>query len=210
MRHAISLTHWGRVTHICVSKLTIIASDNGLSPGWRQAIIWTSAGISLIRTIGTNFSEILIELITFLLKKMRLKVSSAKWRPCCLGLNMLTHWLLVTVVAILYKSVISKHMLRNKFMSASCEIALRWMPQNTFDDNSTLVEVTAGYCQETSHYLSQCWTRFVLSYGITRPQWVTKKIFTFLILKFLWSLFPGVHISQHWFSVPSSKTHFSR
>ena len=33
------LTHWDRVTHICVSKLTIIASDNGLSPGRRQAII---------------------------------------------------------------------------------------------------------------------------------------------------------------------------
>ena len=24
------LTHWGRVTHICISKLTIIGSDNGL------------------------------------------------------------------------------------------------------------------------------------------------------------------------------------
>ena len=33
------LTHWGRVTHICVSKLTTIGSDNGLSPGRRQAII---------------------------------------------------------------------------------------------------------------------------------------------------------------------------
>ena len=33
------LTHWGRVTHICVSKLTIIGSYNGLSPGRRQAII---------------------------------------------------------------------------------------------------------------------------------------------------------------------------
>ena len=39
------LTHWGRVTLICVSKLTIIGSDNGLSPGRRQAIIWTNAGI---------------------------------------------------------------------------------------------------------------------------------------------------------------------
>ena len=39
------LTHWGRVTHICVGNLTIIGSDNGLSPGRRQAIIWTSAGI---------------------------------------------------------------------------------------------------------------------------------------------------------------------
>ena len=33
------LTHWGRVTHICVSKLSILGSDNGLSPGRRQAII---------------------------------------------------------------------------------------------------------------------------------------------------------------------------
>ena len=33
------LTHWGRVTHICVGNLTIIGSDNGLSPGRRQAII---------------------------------------------------------------------------------------------------------------------------------------------------------------------------
>ena len=52
------LTHWGRVTHICVGKLTIIGSDNGLSPERRQAIIWTNAGILLIGPLGTNFSEI--------------------------------------------------------------------------------------------------------------------------------------------------------
>ena len=52
------LTHWGRVTHICVSKLAIIGSDNGLSPGRRQAIIWTNAGIMVIGPLGTNFSEI--------------------------------------------------------------------------------------------------------------------------------------------------------
>ena len=34
------LTHWSWMTHICVSKLTIIGSDNGLPPGRRQAIIW--------------------------------------------------------------------------------------------------------------------------------------------------------------------------
>ena len=38
------LTHWGRVTHICVSKLTIIVSDNGLAPTRRQAIIWNNDG----------------------------------------------------------------------------------------------------------------------------------------------------------------------
>ena len=51
------ITHWGRVTHICVSQLTIIGSDNGLSPGRRQAIIWTNAGILLIGPLGTNLSE---------------------------------------------------------------------------------------------------------------------------------------------------------
>ena len=28
-----TLSQWGRVTHTCISKLTIIDSDNGLSPG---------------------------------------------------------------------------------------------------------------------------------------------------------------------------------
>ena len=83
------LTHWGRVTHICVSNLTIIGSDNGLSPDRRQAIIWTNAGTLLIGYLGTNFSEILIEIPTFSFKKVRLKVSSAKRRSFCLGLNVL-------------------------------------------------------------------------------------------------------------------------
>ena len=84
------LTHWGRVRHICVGKLTNIGSDNGLSPGQRQAIIWTNAGILLIWRLGPNFSEILIGIQTFSFKKMYLKISSAKWRPFCLGLNVLT------------------------------------------------------------------------------------------------------------------------
>ena len=48
----IILTHWGRVTHICVSELTVIGSDNGLSPGRRQAIMWTNDGILLIRPLN--------------------------------------------------------------------------------------------------------------------------------------------------------------
>ena len=84
------LTYWGRVTHICVSKLTIIGSDNGLSPGRRQAIIWTNAGILLIQTLGTNFSEILGEIHSFSFSKIHLKMSSAKWRLFGLGLNELS------------------------------------------------------------------------------------------------------------------------
>ena len=85
------LTHWGRVTHICISKLTIISSNNGLSPGRRQAIIWTNAGKLLFGPPGTNFSEILIEIHTFSFKKMHFKMSSGKWRPFCLSLSVLTH-----------------------------------------------------------------------------------------------------------------------
>ena len=48
--------------HIYVGNLTIIGSDNGLSPGRRQAIIWTNAGILLIEPLGTNFSEISVEI----------------------------------------------------------------------------------------------------------------------------------------------------
>ena len=83
------LTHWGRVTHICVGNLTIIGSVNGLSPGRRQAIIWSNAGILIIGPIATNFIEILIKIITFSFKKMRSKVSSGKRRPSCRGLNVL-------------------------------------------------------------------------------------------------------------------------
>ena len=91
------LTHWGWVTHICVGKLTIIGSDNGLSPSRHQAIIRTNAGILLIGTLGTNFSEILSEIHTFSFKKMHLKMSSERWRQFCLGLNGLTEWDSVTM-----------------------------------------------------------------------------------------------------------------
>ena len=83
----ISLTHWGRVTHIRVSKLAIIGSDNGLLPGRHQAIIGSNAGILLIGPLGTNFSENVIEIYAFSFKKMHLKMSSGKWRPFCLSLN---------------------------------------------------------------------------------------------------------------------------
>ena len=52
--------------HICLSKLTIIGSDNDLSPGRRKAIIWTNAGILSIWTLGTNVSEILSETHIFI------------------------------------------------------------------------------------------------------------------------------------------------
>ena len=67
--------------YICVGNLTIIGSDNGLLPGWRQAIIWTNVGIFLIGPVGTNLSEISIEISTFSFKKLCLKLLSVKWWP---------------------------------------------------------------------------------------------------------------------------------
>ena len=78
------------MTHICVNKLTIIGSDNGLSPGQPQAIIWTNAGILLIRNLGTSFNDILSEIRISLSKKLHLYMLSTKWRQFFLGLNVLT------------------------------------------------------------------------------------------------------------------------
>ena len=47
------LTHWGRVRHICVSKLTIISSDNGLSPE-RWNIVNLDPGNKLQWNINQN------------------------------------------------------------------------------------------------------------------------------------------------------------
>ena len=77
--------------YICVGILSIFGSDNGLSPGWHQAIIWTKATILLIGSLRKNFSEILIKIHTFSFKNMHLKMSG-KWRPFCLGFNVLTFW----------------------------------------------------------------------------------------------------------------------
>ena len=132
--NGITLTHWGRVTHVCVSKLTIIGSDNGLAPGRRQTIIWTNDGIVLIGPLGTNFSEILIGIQTFSFKKMHLKMSSAKWRLFCLGLNVLkpflnqwwpcsfTHSLLLCLRGLMHRgiwrSTIYKHKWNNYLTSS--------------------------------------------------------------------------------------------
>ena len=84
---ATCLTHWGRVTHICISKLIIIGSV----PGRCQAIIWTKSDIVLIGPLRTNFNEISITIYVFSFKKMHLKLTSKNWQPFFLRLNVITH-----------------------------------------------------------------------------------------------------------------------
>ena len=128
---SVRLTHWGRVTHKCVIKLTIIGSDNGLSPGRRQAIIWTNDGILLIGPLETNFSEILIKIYTFSFKKMRLKMSSGKWRPVCLGLNVLNQWgLMLHIYAYIWIIMNSgcglAHVQRRAKKTNKCWMVAKW------------------------------------------------------------------------------------
>ena len=66
-----------------------IASDNGLLSVRWQAIIWTNAAILSIRPKGIYFSEILFKIQKFSFKEMHLE-ASAKWRPFCLGLIVLS------------------------------------------------------------------------------------------------------------------------
>ena len=63
------LFHWDRLTHICVNKVTIVCSDNGLSAGQRQALTWINARIMLIGPLGTNFSVISIDIQIFYSRK---------------------------------------------------------------------------------------------------------------------------------------------
>ena len=88
---------WWIYISICISSRiyasanqTTIGLNNGSSPGRRQAIIWTNAGILSIGPLGLYFNEISMEIQTFSFRKMRLKSSSAKWWPSCLGLNVLS------------------------------------------------------------------------------------------------------------------------
>ena len=69
------------MTYICVSKLTIIDSDNYLKPCW-SIFNWT---------LATNFNEHLIVTKTFSFMNMYLKIWSGKCWPFCVGLNVLKY-----------------------------------------------------------------------------------------------------------------------
>ena len=73
---------------ICISKLSIIGSDNVLLPGRRQAIIWTNAAILLIETLRTIFSEIWNEIHAIFIQENAFenvvcKMAVISYRPPC-------------------------------------------------------------------------------------------------------------------------------
>ena len=68
----------------------IIGLDSGLSPNRRQAIFQTNDDLLFNGYIGTTLNEISANMLTFSLKKMRLKMSSAESWSFCLGLHELS------------------------------------------------------------------------------------------------------------------------
>ena len=153
---------------MCVGNLTIIGPDNGLSPGRRQAIIWTNAGILLIGPLGTNFSEIVIEIHTFSLKKMRFKLSSWKWRPFCLGLNVLIseHIPFNTCVLIQYTYVY----IRNPYV-----------PKRAYKKNEhycAVLNINIPYT--TTWNIPCCWTQMFI---LNSPVDIIEHIFWTLVVK---------------------------
>ena len=149
----LSLTHWSRVTHICVNRITIIGSDNGLSPGRWQGIILTNAGILLITLLGTNFSEILIKIDTFSLNKIHLKMSLGKWQPFCLGLNALICLMQYYAIYHCFKTLrprqnvhqfpdnVFKYIFFNENIYIAINISLKFVPHGPIDNSPTLVQI---------------------------------------------------------------------
>ena len=70
-----------------------------------------------------------------------------------------------------FKSIILEFILQNSSWGISCEFALRWMQQKSFDDESTLVLVMAC-CRQAGNRLSQYWLWLMLPCGVTRPSCV--------------------------------------
>ena len=141
--------------HIWVGNLTMIGSDNGLSPSWRQAIYWTNAGILLIGRLGTKFSEILIQLLAFIFVIQENAFESVDcemaailsrhqcyvWKGRDYHLPFLCqHWFYSNgfggankqslTFRFLWDVAVILKVPNSSYRTVTCEIAPRWMPQN--------------------------------------------------------------------------------
>ena len=142
------LTHWGWVRHLCISKQIIIVSNNGLSPGRCQAIIWTNAGILLIGLLGINSSEIFNQNVYIFIHENAFenvwKIAAILSRPQCDN-SLRPIWTTWTSSAVQESPLnLITHSLRprDSYMH-------HWM-------ESSLVQVMV-WLLEPSHFLNQCW-----------------------------------------------------
>ena len=78
---------------------------------------------------------------------------------------------------VVFKSVISEHMLRVEYMIISCEIALIWMPRNAFDNTPTLVQVMVWAVRQqaiTWENIGPDLCRYMASLGHNKLPWYTE------------------------------------
>ena len=68
------------------------------------------ARILITEPMGTNFCEILIKIYAFSFRKMHLMMLYGKWRPFCLGLNVLRHVLYLLCIYILSSNIKMKQL----------------------------------------------------------------------------------------------------
>ena len=100
------LTHWGQVMHICISKLTTIGSDNGLSPNRRHAIIWTNAGILFYWTLRNKLQWNLLRNSCIFIRENAFenviwKIAAILSRPQCVKLSWQGQLQLLSVIVVI-------------------------------------------------------------------------------------------------------------
>ena len=142
------------ISYFCVQYST--------QKGWSVSIMWPKQSgqrfaddISKVNKFNTNFHC-----------KVQLSVSPFDTK------SELVNSLAPGTFELHFRHVLFKQILVIDGWGISCQIALLWISLNFTDDQSTLVQVMAWCHQATSHYLIQCWPRYLLPYGVTRPQWV--------------------------------------
>ena len=156
-----SLTHWPLVSHISISKLTVIGSDNGLLPVQHQAIIWTSAAILLIRPKGTYFSEILSKIKKFI-EENAFENVTCKVAPFCpggdelMGLWMITDYFVPTKHTSLHASTIQTYLnIRKSPGISGHKVKFHSWWHHQMEVFSTLLAICAGNSPVTGEFPAQ-------------------------------------------------------
>ena len=135
IHNSITLTHLPLVPHICESVNQVsIGTDNGLSPIWRQAIIWTNAGLLSIGPLGTklfihkNAPENIVCEVAAIFSRGRWV---NRWRQWQYGQH--------------FADSIFKCIFLNENFCVLIQISLAFVPKDPIDYKSALVQVLAWH-----------------------------------------------------------------
>ena len=160
---------------------------------WRQAIIRNNDEILSIEPLGINFSEILIEIHTFSFKKMHLKMSSGKWQPFCLGLNVVNDSEGDRIQCLAYSSWyqwlntlrprqngrrftdVFKCIFLNENVCIMIKISLNFVPKGPINSVPALVQTMAWRRPGVKPLSEPMMVSLPTHICVTQPQWVNAK-----------------------------------